>query len=56
MPLHRQGARDACFGFENRLDVMGFYGDEAAAAASTNPKNEASRGKLCRFVETVDGR
>ena len=45
-----QGARDACYDFETRLDAMGFYGEE------TNQRRAAVRGNLRRFVETVDGR
>ncbi|CAM9339801.1 unnamed protein product, partial [Hapterophycus canaliculatus] len=43
-----KGARDACYDFENRLSVMGYYGNEGEAAPV--------RGNLSRFVETVEGR
>ncbi|CAM9815605.1 unnamed protein product [Scytosiphon promiscuus] len=45
-----KGARDACYDFENRLSVMGYYGDDGTVGSVSG------RGSLSRFVETVDGR
>eukprot|EP00752_Nemacystus_decipiens_P015586 g13909.t1 len=45
-----RGARDACHDFENRLDAMGFYGEESTQ------RKAAVRGNLRRFIETIDGR
>lgn len=49
-----QGARDACYLFEDRLCEMSYYADDNAAPA--NQQKAAVRGNICRFVETVDGR
>lgn len=48
-----QGARDACYDFENRLDAMGFYGKDTDQSKN---KKAVRGGNLRRFIETVDGR
>ncbi|CAM9812990.1 unnamed protein product [Ectocarpus sp. 6 AP-2014] len=54
LPDFERGARDACYLFEDRLCEMGYYASDNAAPISQ--QKAAVRGKLCRFVETVDGR
>eukprot|EP00904_Undaria_pinnatifida_P005696 jgi/Undpi1/2256/HiC_scaffold_13.g05642.m1 len=51
------GTRDACQEFENRLESMGYFGDEGGdGTEAAGSKAWAVRRSLSRFVGTLDGR